>query len=253
MSMDSAVLLYLVFAAGGAGLYFLMPKAERPSSAVGVMFGVASLVGLFAFLISDGLGPRATGAYFCFFGGTALAAATRVITHVKPVYSALYFVLVVVAVAALLVLQEAEFLAVALIIVYAGAILVTYLFVIMLAQPAGSPVYDRRAREPFAAILACFALTGAIAGGLPSAVGRPSVESRVAAASQAEPSAGIGNTEAIGGQVMTRYVVVLQLAGVLLLISMVGAIALSRKRVPSEMLTSSRPALGQVGKEAVPF
>ena len=56
--------------------------------------------------------------------------------HPRPVYSAVYFVLVVLATTGLCVLAAAEFLAAALVIVYGGAIMVTYIFVIMLAQQA---------------------------------------------------------------------------------------------------------------------
>ena len=65
--------------------------------------------------------------------------AIRVVTHPKPVYSALYFVLTVFASAGLFVLLWAEFMAAALVLIYAGAILVTYVFVIMLAAEAPPP------------------------------------------------------------------------------------------------------------------
>jgi NADH-quinone oxidoreductase subunit J len=92
-------------------------------------------------------------------------SAVRVITHSRPVYSALYFVLTVLSTCGLLLLLEAEFMAFATIIIYAGAILVTYLFVIMLAtmpqvegQVEEAPVYDRAAREPLSAVVLGFAL-----------------------------------------------------------------------------------------------
>jgi hypothetical protein len=64
-----------------------------------------------------------------------------------------------------------------------------------------------------------------------------------------------GNTAQIGALVMTRYVVALQIGGLLLLISMVGAVALSRKRVPAEGVPWQPPLqpLGQAGREAEPF
>ena len=60
-----------------------------------------------------------------------VGSAIRVITHPHPVYAALYFILTIIAMAGLILLLSAEFMAFAVIIVYAGAILVTYLFVIM--------------------------------------------------------------------------------------------------------------------------
>ena len=132
--------------------------------AIGATLSVSAIVGLFVVVGAPGSEDRSDGVYFSLFAAMAILAATRVITHPKPVYSAIYFVAVVIAVAALLVLQEAEFLAVALVIIYAGAILVTYLFVIMLAQQPGSPIYDRRTREPFLAVVVGFVLMAMIAG-----------------------------------------------------------------------------------------
>ena len=101
---------------GGAGLLFLG------------LIGVALLVRYGA---DHGGGP---GVYFWAFAAIAVAGAVRVVTHPRPVYSALYFVLTVFATAGLFILLWAEFMAAALVLIYAGAILVTYVFVIMLAS-----------------------------------------------------------------------------------------------------------------------
>ena len=143
----SAYVLHFVFALGGAAIYFLLPRPAPAKTAVGAALGLAALVGLFAVSRARGVDAGSHDVLFDLFAAVAIVAAGRVITHPRPVYSAIYFVAVVISVAALLVLQEAEFLAVALVIIYAGAILVTYLFVIMLAQQPGSPVYDRRRSE----------------------------------------------------------------------------------------------------------
>jgi NADH-quinone oxidoreductase subunit J len=78
------------------------------------------------------------------------------------VYSALWFAAVVLSTSGLFVLAGAQFLAAGTVIVYAGAIIVTFLFVIMLAQMEGKAVYDRSARAPGAAVLTCFLLLGAL-------------------------------------------------------------------------------------------
>jgi len=257
LNVSTAHLLYLVFAIGGAGLYFLLPRIRHSRTAVGVVLGLAAAAAWILVLALRVVAPGGA-AYFYLFSTIAVIAAVRVITHVKPVYSALYFVLVVLATAALLILLRAEFLAAALVIIYAGAVLITYLFVIMFAQQAGSPVYDRSAREPFLAVVVGFVLTAAVAGraGDLPAPKRPTI---VAAASPAPINslpAGrlLENTEAVGGILMTRYVVALEIAGLLLLIAMIGAIALSRKRFPSEWpVPAPFSPLGQVGREAEPF
>lgn len=274
---STAYLLYLVFAAGALGVYLMLPKGRPGQARAGAIIGLAGAVGLVAILVSRLMGPDSGAWSFCLFAGLAVVAAVRVITHERPVYSAIYFVLVVVAVAALLLLLEAEFLAIALVIIYAGAILVTYLFVIMLAQQAEPAAHDRRSREPLLAVVAGFVLMGAVAGraaDLPGpaegavasvrqAAGRTTgagVAVRPAAFQQSsamdggrESAVSPGNTTLIGSAIMVRYVVALEVAGVLLLVSMIGAIAMARKRVPQEGTVMAPKPIGQIGREVEPF
>lgn len=263
MSSATAYLLYAVFALGGVGVYLALPKGDQTKLLAGSVMGVLSLVALLIVLIVRGLAPAAHGAYFVLFSTVAIAAAFRVITHPKPVYCVVYFVLVALAVAAMLVVQQAEFLAVGVVLVYAGAIIVTYVFVIMLAQQEGTATYDVHAREPFAAVLAGFVLMAAIAaqaGDLPAprSVKGPTVAlaaDRPADVHTAEtsPAHVPSNTRSMGWQLAGRYAVVLQVAGVLLLVSMVGAVALSRKTMPSDVVQYPRRPLGQAGREAEPY
>lgn len=266
MSPTVAYLLYALFALGGAGVYLALPRSQaRPTHVAGLLLGAGAIVGGLMLLGTYVIAPSSTNFFFYLFSAIALFAAARVVTHPKPVYSAVYFVAVAVAVAALVLLQGAEFLAIALIIVYAGAILVTYAFVIMLAQQTGVSVYDTRAREPFAAVVLGFAAMAAIAGriadpnALPPMASTPATASLAAGAPEvpATPDAGAesqaGNTVRVGWSLMTRYVVVLELAGVLLLVGLVGAIALVKKKVPREVGIDPEAPLGQIGKEVEPF
>jgi NADH-quinone oxidoreductase subunit J len=256
MTPTTAYWLYFVFALGGAGVYFLLPKPGRSKTPAGVIIGLLAVVALLTVLAARVIAPEPGSGYYYPFATIAILAAVRVITHPRPVYSALYFVLVVVAVAAMLVLLHAEFLAVALIIVYAGAILVTYLFVIMLARQPGSPVYDRRSREPFLAVLAGFVLMAAVASQAERSP-RQAVDAAqaVPAGVAEEPTAPTteGNTYAIGATVMTKHVVALEVAGLLLLISMIGAIAMARKKLPVEGFIAPRRPLGRIGREVEPY
>lgn len=254
MSQATVYALYLLFALGGIALVCLMP-GDRRRKTLGIFLGVTAVIGLMALLavrrqVADN--PRTL---FYIFSVIALIAGVRVITHPKPVYSAIYFVLVVVATAAMLVLQSAEFLAVALVIIYAGAILVTYLFVIMLAQQPTITLYDQNAREPLAAVVVGFVLVALIVGHVqpPQLPAKGSTQLTLASDAAIPVAAPVeSNTLSLGGVLFTRYVVVIELAGILLLISMVGAIALSRKRIDSDVQWPRRP-LGQIGKEVEPF
>lgn len=253
MSQSSVYTLYLLFALGGFALALLLPGI-RNRKAAGMVFGLAALVGLMTLMAVRRETAGSQPALFYVLSTIALFAGVRVITHTKPVYSALYFVLVVVATAALLVLQSAEFLAVAMVIIYAGAILVTYLFVIMLAQQSSATLYDENSREPIVAVLVGFVVVGCIAGRLGSMPppAQPAAQMVLASNGGAPARVPESNTLALGATLMTRYVVVLELSGILLLVSMVGAIALSRKRVAADPMAITRP-LGQIGREVEPY
>lgn len=243
--------VYLVFALGAAAIYFLLPRSGAPRSMSVTGWIALALSGLTVMVISREAGFQGESVLTGFFSVLAVLTALRVITHSKPVYSAVYFVGVVLSVAGVLVLQQAEFLAIALIIIYAGAIMVTYLFVIMLAQQPGSPAYDRRAREPFLAVAAGLILTGAVAGQVfPS---KPVAAKAQLTVDSTQPVLAHGNTAVIGETLFTKYVVVVELSAVLLLVSMVGAVALSRKKVKSEVELDRRVILGEVGKGVAPY
>jgi len=246
---------YLVAAVGALAVLLALPAGPRPARR-GLVFAMLALTaGGLVLFFTRLMAPQAAGAtYFHLLGLLALGGAVRVVTHPRPVYSALYFILVVLSTAGLLVLAGAEFLAAALVVVYAGAILVTYVFVIMLAQqnaPASggqfgaSLDYDRNAREPFAAVLAGFVLVATIAGVL---VGRHDMASVVPATVPAG-----GNTMAVGRVLLLDFAVSVQVAGVLLMIAMIGAIALARKKLPlsEDLWESERP--GEIGKRVKPF
>lgn len=162
-------LLYIGCALGALGVILAMPRrGANPQVLGGVLAGAA--VG--AIFLALGLGVarhaginRLPNINFYVFSIIAIGAALRVISHQRPVYAALYFILTILASCGLYVVLAAEFMAFALVIVYAGAILITYLFVIMLATEAPTEeqeeqlqAYDRYSREPVAATVAAFIL-----------------------------------------------------------------------------------------------
>lgn len=206
---------------GAVGLFLALPGGRALLSRVGLVVLAGAAGTLLAALAKVALGGPEFG-WLAVCALVSLFAAVRVITHTKPVYSALYFVLLVVAVTALLVLLDATFLAAALVLVYAGAILVTYVFVIMLAQQGTTAPYDAKSRDPFLGCLAGFALLAAVIGQV-YAPGAADPHVPLAAASD--------NVAAVGTRLLTQYVIAIQIAGVLLLAAMVGAIAVARRRV----------------------
>ncbi|MDX9910529.1 MAG: NADH-quinone oxidoreductase subunit J [Phycisphaerales bacterium] len=164
------IALYLLIALAGVGVCLALPRKGPSPQALGGLLAAAGFGGL---VLALTLWANESGAipnpYFYVFGLVALGAGLRVVTHPRPVYAALYFILVVLASAGLLLILSAEFMAFAMIIVYAGAILITYLFVIMLATQAPSEDmidaladYDRQSREPVGAAVAGFVLLAAM-------------------------------------------------------------------------------------------
>src|SRR5450432_786146 len=136
--MAPAAILTLCVVAGVGTVFLLPSRREAPLHKIGGIILIAAAV-IFSLLLVRwvaGSSVGGMGPYFWIFSAIALFGAVRVITHSKPVYSALYFVLTVFASAGLFLLLWAEFMAAALILIYAGAILITYVFVIMLASEA---------------------------------------------------------------------------------------------------------------------
>ena len=184
-SVISPFILYAMIALGGVGVMLALPRQRVSLALPGYILGsvAGGVVLLLLFFASQDPDPSAFAGpegpesplgvipnpYFYVFALLGLAAAMRVITHPKPVYSALYFILTILATSGLFLILSAEFMAFALIIIYAGAILITYLFVIMLATQSQSealteeqPEYDRLAREPVMATTAGFVLLAAL-------------------------------------------------------------------------------------------
>lgn len=166
---------------------------------------------------------------FYIFGGVAVLASLGLITGKNPVHSALFMVAVFFAVAALFVLLGAEFLAAAQILVYAGAIMVLFLFVIMLLrlQPEEMRNTSRHSLQKFFGVVLSlvfvFQITMIIRGGaLKGAIGRYTPEA----------ISGLGgNTEAVAAVLFTDYLFPFELTSAILLMAMIGAVVLTKKEL----------------------
>src|SRR6185295_5737827 len=106
------------------------------------MLPLAVSLGLFASR-APLLGTWVSESVFLILASVTVLAAVATVTFRNPVYSAIWFGLSLLGTAGLFLFQGAQFLGVATVVVYAGAILVTFLFVLMLAQPTGQAYYDR--------------------------------------------------------------------------------------------------------------
>ncbi len=270
-----AIALYIATVLGAAGLFLMLPKRSQNLPALGGLLAAAGLGLAWLFplmnhreLLADtGLDSGAFNFHYI-FSALAIGAAVRVITHTRPVYAALWFVLAVLASAGLFLTLSAEFMAFAMVLIYAGAILVTYMFVIMLATQAREaeapenerPEYERFAREPLAAVAAGFILLATLlfvafddlpdpqlAGSISDETLATEVlndpaehEARVDLGLAQNPS--ISNAERVGIDLFRGNPLGLELAGVILLVSLVGAVVIAKKRIEEEELDEADPA-----------
>lgn len=259
-----ALKLLLALAPLFGGVFLMLPRGGREGSGVrwfGALLVTLGLVLLVTMPISGSDGaqdqtqatalwslPETLSCYsFHALAGISVLAAVFMITARNPVYSALWFSLVLLANAGLYLLQRAEFLSASTLIVYAGAIVVTFLFVIMLAQPDGAAPSDRVSREPLLATLTGLLLASVLVAtlhlglrteGRNPQVGGPqrpaasTIAVQVAAnpASQVDPAPET-HVRGLGKTLFIDHVVSVEITGLLLLAAVVGALLIAGHRI----------------------
>ncbi len=173
------------------------------------------------------LGDWMADGLFLILAGVTVVSAAAAVTFRNPVYCAIWFGQSLLGTAGLFLFTGAQFLAVATVVVYAGAILVTFLFVLMLAQPEGKAPYDRVSWEALIS-----ASTGiVIVGILSMTIGRVFSPAQPLAQPIAAPAAealadGIltpQHVARLGGELFGRHLIAVDIAGTLLLVALVGA------------------------------
>jgi NADH-quinone oxidoreductase subunit J len=147
--------------AGAAAIYLLLPRPQAYPLWWGAGFGFLALVLAGVLLTPAGLASPET-ILFWSFSVLGIVSGALLVTQHNPARAALAFALVVLSTCGLFLLLAAPFLMAATIIIYAGAIIVTFLFVIMLAQPSGLSDADDRSREPTYATITGFLLLGTL-------------------------------------------------------------------------------------------
>jgi NADH-quinone oxidoreductase subunit J len=156
----------------------------------------------------------------------ALTAAVSMILQGNPVHSALFLIVTLLSVAGLFLLLSAHFLAVIQIIVYAGAIMVLFLFVIMLldVRRPEAPSSRVKLQKSLGVLLGVAFFLETVF------VLRSGAISEMAAAAATPAAPDFGTALALGRALFTGYFFPLQLAAVLLFIALIGAIVLSKRR-----------------------
>jgi NADH-quinone oxidoreductase subunit J len=234
--------MFAAVAASAAGMWLATsPRAVRWR----ILGATLASAGLLAAVVTfeKGFGGSAQALedqiMFWTFAAAAIISGAFMVTSRDPVYAALWFALATLGVCGLFMLQAAPFLAAATIIVYAGAIIVTFLFVIMLAQQTGRSFYDQRARTPIMAIVASWLMLGALLWNFqkwqpvePVESTGPAMTAEVASNPLSRPAdaEAINTLRALGRSLFGDYLYAVEICGTLLLIAAIGAIAIAPRR-----------------------
>ena len=168
---------------------------------------------------------------FYIFGAITLASAILVITQKNVVHSAVFLASTLLSVAGLFLTLHAEFLAGVQVIVYVGGILVLFVFVIMLISLERSTVERQFNRQWMIALIASVALIAefayAIYRGKDSFV-LPPADAQITADTLA------GNTQVVGTALFTSFLLPFEIASILLLVAIVGAVVLAKRKTQVE-------------------
>jgi NADH-quinone oxidoreductase subunit J len=244
------IIFLLATLLGTVGIWLSLPGHGLRLRMVGLIVSLASL-GLFASQVPS-LGAPGRDALFWILASVTIIAAAGTISFRNPVYCAIWFALSLLATAALFFFQGSQFLAVATVVVYAGAILVTFLFVLMLAQPRGHAAYDRVSWEGLLSATAGAVLVGVLTMTMASLLtGQQPVVPTVATAAtsqQVDRSQEIladQHMAHLGRELFSRYLIAVEVAGTLLLVALVGAVAIvaQHRRLAELPSTAASPPI----------
>ena len=168
--------------------------------------------------------------HFYLFGVVAIVAALAFVTRRSPVAAAMWLVVVMFALAAEYVMLDAQFIGAMQVLLYAGAIMVVFLFVIMLLN-LGEPAAMADARGLGGKLLGVFAAIVLIAEiGVLSSTGIPAGRFAVPRGFLAEETARFGAVGAIARPLYRDYALAFELTSVVLLVAIIGAVVLGRRR-----------------------
>ncbi len=225
---------------GSLAVWTLLPNRIPYGKSIGGVLAIVA-AGLFA---SDWplLGDWTDQAVFWLLAAVTLGAAICTICSRSPVYSAIWFALSLLGTAGLFFYNGAQFLGVATIVVYAGAIVVTFLFVIMLSQPEGHSAYDRITwgwfPKTFSVLAAAtmVALLTFLLGNLRAEAARPLTADTAAASASHLAAAGAlldrNHMANLGRHLFSEHLISVEVAGTLLLVALVGAVAIAIQGKP---------------------
>ena len=179
-------------------------------------------------------------AYFYVCATLAILGALATVAAKNPIRGAMGLLLMILSIAGLFLALHAQFLAAIQLIVYAGAIVVLFLFVIMLLGPSASTPSDRRGRIPRVIGAGLFGAAGLGAMALLITTGP---KSTMGPTGYPSPAADFGSVDAFGRVLFTQGLVPFELSSALLMVAIVGAVAVARGRHKSDQVISGAATL----------
>jgi NADH-quinone oxidoreductase subunit J len=222
---DPHRILTLTTLLGALGMWLMLPRGTARGRGTGVVLGAIAL-GLGASQVPT-LGDWMAEGLFLVLAGVTVVSAAGAVTFRNPVYCAIWFGQSLLGTAGLFLFTGAQFLAVATVVVYAGAILVTFLFVLMLAQPEGKAPYDRVSWEALLSAVAGVVIVGILSmtiGGV-FVPAEPPARPVVVQSPEALDAKVLTpqHVARLGTELFGRHLIAVDVAGVLLFVALVGA------------------------------
>jgi NADH-quinone oxidoreductase subunit J len=243
---DPHNILILTTLLGAIGLWLMLPRGTHRGRYLGMLLAVIALS--FGAAQLPYLGDWLASSIFGILAGVTVISATAAVTFRNPVYCALWFGLMLLGTAGLFLFDGAQFLAVATIVVYAGAILVTFLFVLMLAQPEGKAASDRVSWEALLSATLGMVFVGVLSmaiAGVFTAPQKPNLPPIAAPAAKelAENVLVPAHVAALGAELFGKHLIAIEVAGTLLLAAIVGAAAIVAQGKIDEKTRNSPPQM----------
>jgi len=162
---------------------------------------------------------------FYFFATLAVVSAVLVVTSKNAIHSAVFLITTLLATAGIYLGLRAEFLFAVQIILYVGGIMVLFIFVIMLVNLDVAVRQIQFNRQTSVAIVLALAFAALVPAGIYYGKGMKLPDVHAAAA------VGLGNTETVGEVLFSQYMLPFEIASILLLVAMIGAVVLAKKRI----------------------
>jgi NADH-quinone oxidoreductase subunit J len=237
--------IHLLFAqqpANMAALYSLTLGLPIGLGVAGYLFAVASPLRRRSIPATICLLGAITAAWFCWwqltgqvaedvlfssFAGLIVMAACGMQVESHPVYSALWFALTILATCGLFLMHGASFISAATIIVYAGAIIVTFLFVIMMARQKGNSPYDMSLRQPLVAIASGAVLLTVLVMSFKQPMPTSSIRKLSLVSASAPTEQDADTLATLGRSLFVDHLFSVELASVLLLMAVFGTLVMA--------------------------